>query len=115
MGGLVTDLAEELVAHPDWVWKEGMRATSGVRVVDLELWDAAGQLPDLSDWATAGAMLGLLAETGRLTDVVLQDNEWIVAVDMGEGPQGWAADLLGAAAGYAMLAAWGVITMPGDD
>lgn len=110
----MNDLAEELVQHPNWQWREGMRDTTGARVVDLELWNPVGRLPDLTDWATAGAMLGLLAESGALTDVVLQEDEWIVAVDMGEGPQGWAADQLGAAAGYAMLAAWGALTMPGE-
>lgn len=110
----MTDLAMELVQHPNWQWREGMRDTRGTRLVDLDLWDATNALPDLSDWATAGAMLGVLAETGLLTDVVLQDDEWIVAVDTGGGPQGWAADQLGAAAGYAMLAAWGAISMPGE-
>lgn len=111
----MTELAQQLIAHPRWSWREGMLDVSGVRVVDLDLWKAEGALPDLSDWATAGALLGVLAETGLLTDVVLQDNEWIVAVNMPvEGLQGWAADELGAAVGYALLAAWGVLGTEGS-
>ena len=113
MEDVVTELAEQLVEHPNWSWREGMRDQAGVRIVDLELWNADGALPDLEDWATAGAMLGVLAETGLLTDMVLQEGEWIVAVEMPDGLQGWAADTFGAAVGYALLAAWGVITAPG--
>ncbi|HHO51604.1 MAG TPA: hypothetical protein ENK18_12200 [Deltaproteobacteria bacterium] len=105
-----TELAEQIVHHPRWSWREGMADAQGVRVVDLDLWTGSDALPDLSDFATAGVLLGVLTETGLFTDVVLQDGEWIVAVDLpGEGLQGWAADTLGEAAAWALLAAWGAV------
>ncbi len=105
----MTELAQQLVQDHRWTWRVGMQDTSGVRVVDLDLWDGADALPDLTDYATAGCLLGVLAETGMLTDVVLQDDLWIVAVNLpDEGLQGWAADELGAAAGWALIAVWGV-------
>lgn len=105
-----TELAEQVARHPRWSWREGMADTTGVRVVDLELWTGADALPNLSDFATAGVLIELLTETGLFTDVVLQDGEWIVAVDLpGEGLQGWAAETLGEAAAWALLAAWGAM------
>ncbi len=105
-----TELAEQIARHPRWRWREGMADTNGVRVVDLELWTGADALPDLADFATAGVMIGILTETGLFTDVVLQEGEWIVAVNLpGEGLQGWAADTLGEAAAWALIAAWGAM------
>jgi hypothetical protein len=105
----MNDLGRQLRAHPRWAWREGMRDRRGVRIVDLELWDGA-EPPDLADDATAGVLLGMLAEMGLLSDVVRQDGSWIVAVDLPEdGLQGWMGDTLGEAAGYAMLAAWDAV------
>lgn len=102
----MSDPGEELWQHPRWSWREGMRDRAGVRVFDLELFDAT-TAPDLTDAATAGILLGLLDELGRLTDVVKQGAEWIVAVDLPEdGVQGWAADTMGEAAAYALLGLW---------
>lgn len=107
------DLGKRLRTHPRWAWREGMRDRRGVRIVDLELWDGTDP-PDLTDDATAGVMLGVLAEMGMLSDVVRQDGSWIVAVDLpDEGLQGWMGDTLGEAAGYAMLAAWDAVPPAG--
>ncbi len=107
------DLAEQLVEDPRWEWKDGMRATDGVRVVDVALWTAGNLLPDLDDFPTAGAILGVLADMGVLSDVVIQDEDWIVAVELPEsGLQGWAGSSLGEAAGWALLAAWGSVAAP---
>jgi len=101
------ELAEQLISNPRWAWQEGMRDRAGVRVVDLDLWDGTGALPDLDDFATAGVLLGALAAGDWLSDVVRQGDDWIVAVDVGsEGLKGWAAESLGRAAAYAMLAVW---------
>jgi hypothetical protein len=103
------DPAAELAAHPRFVWREGMRDRRGVRVVDLELLDGMTE-PDLSDAATAGVLLQILDETGRFTDVVRQDGEFVVAVDLPEdGVTGWAADTLGEAAAQALLGLWEVL------
>ncbi|MEN0061607.1 MAG: hypothetical protein AAGA48_05620 [Myxococcota bacterium] len=110
------DLAQQLVAHPRWSWREGMRASDGVRVVDLDLWSPNETLPDLDDFPTAGAMLGMLAELGTLSDVVVQGEDWIVAVELPQsGVQGWAAGTLGEAAGWALIAAWGALPAPEDE
>ncbi|MBX2800899.1 MAG: hypothetical protein KTR31_24675 [Myxococcales bacterium] len=103
-----TELATQIATHPNWQWREGMSDHKKRRVVELDLWDGTDAIPDLGDFATAGAMLALLFETGRLTDVVVQDGEWIVAVEVpGEGVQGWAADTFGEAVAYGLLVAWG--------
>ena len=100
------DPAAELLSHPRFRWREGMRDRRGVRVVDLELLDAM-DAPDLSDWPTVGAVLGMLDETGRFTDVVRQEGEFVVAVDLPpDGVQGWAGDTLGEAAALALLGLW---------
>jgi hypothetical protein len=107
------DLGDRLRSHPRWRWCEGMRDRRGVRIVDLELWDGT-EPPDLTDPATAGVMLGLLADMGLLSDVVRQDGAWIVAVDLPEdGLQGWIGDTMGEAAGWAMLAAWDALPAAG--
>jgi hypothetical protein len=104
------DPADELFAHPRFAWREGMRDRRGVRVVELDLVDDDMQAPDLRDWATAGLLLQLLDETGRLTDVVRQDGEFVVAVDLPEdGVTGWAAESLGEAAAHALLGLWEVL------
>lgn len=103
------DPADELFAHPRFAWREGMRDRRGVRVVDLELLDGM-TAPDLRDWATAGILLQLLDESGRLTDVVKQDGEFVVAVDLPEdGVTGWAGETLGEAAAHALLGLWEVL------
>lgn len=98
--------AEQVLESSLFRWCEGMRDARARRIVDVELYDKQST-PDLSDFPTAGAMLGLLAEAGLLTDVVLQDGVWIVAVLVGEDVQGYAAESLGEAAAWALLAADG--------
>ena len=99
------DPGEQLFAHPRFVWGEGMRDRRGVRIVDLGLWEAEAP-PDLGDPGTAGVLIAQLDETGVLSDIVKQDGEWIVAIDVGEGLQGYAAETLGEAAAWALLAWW---------
>jgi len=86
-----------------------MRLRDGSRIGDDQR-APAGAIPDLTDFATAGAILGLLDEMGALTDVVRTD-EWIVAVRAGVAVQGYIAETLGEAAAWAMLACWGHVEM----
>jgi hypothetical protein len=100
------DPAELLIEHSNWTWSEGMRDRLGRRIVDLDLHD--GRVPpDLADWATAGLLLGRLAEAGVLSDVVHEADEWIVAVEIEGELRGYAADTVGDAAAWALLALWG--------
>lgn len=110
----MSDVAKDLLSHPRFAWREGMRDRRGLRVVEIDLWDGVSP-PDLGDFATAGVLLGVLAETGRLTDVVRQAADWIVAIDLPEdGVHGWAADTLGEAAAYALLALWDALEPSSD-
>jgi len=97
--------AIQLIRDRRWRWCEGMLDTRSRRLVDLDLHDGEAE-PDLSDYATAGAILGLLAETGSITDVVRERGEWIVAVDLSGRLQGYVAPSLGEAAAWALLAYW---------
>ncbi len=97
--------AEQLFEHERFKWAEGMRDKKGVRIVDLDLWDPTSP-PDLRDLGTAGLLIGQLDETGFLSDIVKQDGEWIVAVDFDGELRGFAADTLGEAAAWALLAVW---------
>ena len=111
----MTELAITLSKHPNFRWREGMRDTRGLRVVELDLWDAAAP-PDLADPATGGCLLAALDETGRLTDVVREGGEWIVAVDLPQdGLYGWAADTLAEAAAYALLGLWDAMASDPDE
>jgi hypothetical protein len=83
-----------------------MRDQRGLRVVELDLWDGLAP-PDLADFPTAGAILGLIDETGRLSDVVKQGPTWIVAVVQPDDElQGYAGDTLGEAAAWAFVYLW---------
>jgi len=93
-------LATDLVGHSRFRWVEGMLDGKGRR-------DGRGAgLPVLSDAGTAGCLLSLVDELGVLTDVVRDDEGWIVAVDLPNGLKGFAADSLGEAASWALLEAW---------
>lgn len=98
------DPAALLFGHPNFAWRDGMRDRRGVRCVDTDLWRAEAP-PDLHDAATAGILVAMLAETGRLTDIVVIDGEWAVAVEM-DGPYGLAGSSLGEAAAWALLQVW---------
>ena len=103
----MSDAAERLLANANFSWRAGMLDRQGRRIVDLDLHDGTSP-PDLTDWATAGCVLGMLADSGMLSDVVLEDGECIVAVHDGdEGLQGYASDSVGEAAAWALLATWG--------
>lgn len=102
--------AVRLAGHPRFAWRDGMRDHHGARCVGAgPALSDSGELgvPDLADDATAGILLGQLAADGTLTDVVRQDDEWIVAVDYGEGVEGYVGATMGEAAAWATLATWG--------
>ena len=107
------DPAFQLVANPGWSWRDGMRDLEGSRIVYGEWTDrpkgprlAQVHIPDLGDAATAGVLLGMLQERGVLSDVVIQDGEWIVAVVLEGELRGYVAESIGAAAAWALLAMW---------
>lgn len=95
------EIAQDLAGHPRFEWVEGMLTQSGRRTGFR-----AGDLPVLSDLATAGCLLGLVDAQGVLTDVVRQEDGWIVAVELPGGLKGFAADHLGEAASWALMEAW---------
>ena len=99
------DPAILLHEHANFRWREGMKDRRGRRIVDLDLHDGASP-PDLLDAATAGVFLGWLAELGALSDVVREGDDWIVAIHRSGGLQGYAADSMGEAAGWALLMLW---------
>jgi len=103
-------LAFALVTHARFAWREGMRDHLGRRIVDPSLVPPVTgddpTRPDLSDMATAGLLLEAIDQLGVLTDVVRAEGEWIVAVDLPSELKGFAADVLGEAAAYALLEAW---------
>ena len=88
-----------------------MADTTGQRVVDPSAVSAEA-VPDLGDWATAGAMLGLIAAHDALSDVVRDGADWIVAVVIDADLTGYAAETIGEAAAWALLAVWE--NLPGE-
>ena len=105
------DAARRLANHPNWDWRQGMLDQRGGRLVggswEHPTVEASGAPPNLNDGATAGILLQILDETGLLTDVVKHRGDWVVAIDRGDGPIGYAGDSLGEAAAWALLAVWG--------
>lgn len=99
------ELARRVVEQPGWRWLPGMADHRGNRVLDPNAVDAES-VPDLDDWATAGAILGLIAGYDALTDVVRDGGDWIVAVAIGGDISGYAAETLGEAAVWALMAVW---------
>lgn len=99
------ELARRVVEQPGWRWVPGMADHEGNRVLDPAT-VGAESLPDLDDWATAGAILGIIASYDALTDVVRDGTDWIVAVAIGGDISGYAADTLGEAAVWALMAVW---------
>jgi len=107
------DPASRLVCHPEWGWRDGMLDQLGGRLMSNN-WThptteppAVSVRPNLRDPATAGVLLAILDEYGLLTDVVKFEGQWVVAIDRGTGPIGYAADTMGEAAAWALLAVWG--------
>jgi hypothetical protein len=103
-----------LSSHPNFRWRDGMLDRYGARLV-LDTWkhpavDAPGHDKglNLADPATAGVLLALLDEEGAITDVVRDEEGWIVAI-LAEGDriEGYVAETLGEAAAWALLAWWG--------
>ena len=83
------DLAAQVITLPGWEWRPGMRAILPIsgRGVHIQPPDAAsgicgcpgiGSLPDLTDPATAGAMLGMLS--GERVQAQLSPYGWFVMV-----------------------------------
>ena len=102
------DVAGMLLEHPNWAWQAGMRMCTRDDEV-LGYYDGSlpeGAWPDLSAFATGGALLGVLDGLGILVDVAREAEEWIVAVETPEGLKGWAADTLPEAAAWALLQNW---------
>ena len=95
--------AEQLLVHPLFRRCEGMKDQRGTRIVDVDLVEG-GSPPDLGDMPTAGALLALLDEHHKLTDVVREGEDWIVAVEIHGEVQGYASSTLGEAAAWALLA-----------
>lgn len=99
------ELRTRLVEESHWRWVPGMVDTAGRRVVAPE--DVPGDaIPDLDDWATVGALLGLIAAHDALSDVVRDGPDWVVAVHIDGDLSGYAAETLGEAAAWALLAVW---------
>ena len=104
------DLVGLLVPHSRWEWTEGMRMRTP-QEVDLGYY-MGGELPenvwpDLEDFGTGGALLGVIDRMGILVDVAREGQEWIVAIEMADGLRGWVGMTLAEAAGWAMLQQWG--------
>ena len=90
------DLAAQIIALPGWEWRPGMRAILPIsgRGIHIQSPDAAsgicgcpgvGSLPDLTDPATAGAMLGILMVGGGIGVALVStdgDGRWYA----GSGP-----------------------------
>lgn len=61
IAALQVEVARQLVALPDgWRWVPGMLVWGGDRVTEATLGVAHGALPDLTDDATGGVLLGML-------------------------------------------------------
>jgi hypothetical protein len=99
------ELAEELVAHPNWLWVDGMQRLGAQGPIGRYP-DATEGLPDLSDFPTGGALMGVIDALGVLVDVAREDDGFIVAVETSEGLKGWLGDTLGEAAGWALIEVW---------
>jgi len=99
------DPALLLLQHENWLWRPGAADVQGTRVSDPASF-ASELPPDLDDAATVGVVLGMLAETGALSDICREDADWIVAVEHSHGLRGYAANSLGEAAAWALLHVW---------
>lgn len=77
------DLARQLAAHPQWTWIEGMLAkenggSHSLRVTSMDTDDELRHLiPDLSDAATWGALLGTMPRHS------------LIGYTMGSGDKQW--------------------------
>ncbi|MBA2322075.1 MAG: hypothetical protein H0V89_13090 [Deltaproteobacteria bacterium] len=98
-----TVLARRLVDEPAWQWMPGMRTLGGDRLVEGRM-AATDALPDLGDWPTVGALLGIIAGYRAFTDLIHGPEGWIVAVEIDGDVTGYAADTPGEAAAWALLA-----------
>ena len=67
------ELRTRLVEESHWRWVPGMVDTAGRRVVAPE--EVPGDaIPDLDDWATVGALLGLIAAHDALSETLTEKN-----------------------------------------
>jgi len=53
-----TDTAKRMAASPKWVWREGMKCCAS----DHGPIHLGPCIPDLTDWATTGIILGMIME-----------------------------------------------------
>lgn len=118
-------LARELAAHPRWAWRAGMRASGmgyGSRTLSGTHWirtterlAAPGMphldhaVPDLTDDATAGVLLGMLTEAAgwNSESPYRAGGAWSIFVDGSDGREGYRGSTLAVAAARALLAVWG--------
>lgn len=121
------DLARRLAAHPRWEWRAGMVCNAhrlvdrdglgiivdgGVpylpvapRWVTIEGHSPPDARPDLTDPATAGVLLAMLAEAvTSSTSMLVRDSRGWHADD---GSQWHGGDCIGEAVARALLAVWG--------
>ncbi len=98
-------LSLRLTEEPGWQWHPGMLTLDGVR---LQVGSEApvDSLPDLTDWPTVGAILGILSSYGAFSDLIHSADGWIAAVEIDGDVTGYAADTPGEAAAWALLAVW---------
>ncbi len=103
------ELARQVLATGRFEWRPGMRFTDDTGGV-LGRYEggappAANVLPDLSDPATAGALVDFLDGVTPIVDIAKEGDEWIVAVETAEGLKGWIGATLGEATCWAFLSA----------
>lgn len=103
------EAAKHLAASERWTWRDGMSGPGGGRYVNGAWIGDPAEVPDLSDAATVGVLLVMLDETSALRDLVRDSDDWIAAVEIDGDLRGYAADTVGEALAWALLAAWGEI------
>lgn len=122
------ELASRLAAHERFRWREGMQDSDGFTVLDPFPWPtetvacadgAMGKgeplaivrcrypesVPDLTDTATAGVLVAMLAEAWEDCRVHYYHGTWYVALLTVEGE--FEHEHLGVAVAKALLVAWG--------
>ncbi len=107
-------LARELVACPQWRWTPGMRplhidgleylhGTHIPEASQAEVLSSRWWWPDLTDWPTVGAMLGMLPPGCFIWGPHEGRETWAIHTDTGARGRG---STLGEAVARALLASW---------
>ena len=112
-GSVLPSLALDLAAHPRFEWTAGMLASKGplhdhvVRLLGGVPFKPSDRVPELTDPATAGCLLAMLAECGPCEVLYRVRRETGLAwkVYTTEGDHG-ACNSPGEAIAEALLAAW---------